>query len=84
MASSLKSKSKVKLDLLTSTDIINDRKRYQRWNVMKSFNKNKEPSYIKYLDVGSLYGWAMSQKLPVNDFRWFENASIEWRFYKNL
>ena len=44
---------------------------------MKSFNKNKEPTYIKYFDVNNLYGWAMSQKLPVNDFRWFENASIE-------
>ena len=44
---------------------------------MKSFNENKEPTYIKYLDVNNLYGWAISQKLPVNDFRWFENTSFE-------
>ena len=22
-----------------------------------------------------LYGWAMSQKLPVNDFKWLEDTS---------
>ena len=35
---------------------------------MKSYDKNIESSYIKYLDANNLYGWAMSQKLPVNDF----------------
>ena len=26
-----------------------------------------------YLDANNLYGWAMSQKLPVNGFQWEEN-----------
>ena len=28
-----------------------------------------------YLDANNLYGWAMSQKLPVNGFKWKENTS---------
>ena len=37
---------------------------------MKIFDKNKESSYIQYLDAKNLYGWAMSQKLPVHGFKW--------------
>ena len=28
-----------------------------------------------YLDDTNLYGWAMSQKLPVNGFKWAKNLS---------
>ena len=34
---------------------------------MKDYDKNKESLYIQYWDVNNLYGWAMSQKLPVNN-----------------
>ena len=37
---------------------------------MKNYDKNIESSYIEYLNANNLYGWAMSQKLPVNDFKW--------------
>ena len=30
---------------------------------------------IKYWDLNNLYGWVMSQKLPVNDFKWVEETS---------
>ena len=51
--------------------------RYAKANnkYMKNYDKNKEPSYIQYLDSNNLYGWAMSQKLPVNGFKWKENIS---------
>ena len=37
---------------------------------MKNYNKNIESSYLICLDANKLYGWAMSQKLPVNGFKW--------------
>ena len=36
---------------------------------MKNYNKKKESQHIQYLEANNLYGWAMSQKLPVNDFK---------------
>ena len=33
---------------------------------MKNYDKNKKSSYIQYLDASNLYGWEMSQKLPVD------------------
>ena len=42
---------------------------------MKNYDENKESSYIQYLDANNLNGWAMSQKLPVNNFKWVEDTS---------
>ena len=42
---------------------------------MKHYNKSKESSYLKYWDANNLYGWTMSQKLPVNGFKWVEDIS---------
>ena len=43
---------------------------------MKNNNKNIESSYIEYLDANNLYGWGMSQKVPVNDFKWTKKRRI--------
>ena len=42
---------------------------------MKNYNKNNDSSYIEYLDVNYLYGWAMSEKLPINGFKWVKHLS---------
>ena len=41
---------------------------------MKYYHKNKELSHLKYWDVNNLYGRAMSQKLPVNNFEWIDDT----------
>ena len=38
---------------------------------MKNYNKDEEESFLEYLDVNNLYGWAISQKLPC---RWCLNG----------
>ena len=42
---------------------------------MKDYDKNKESSYLQYWDINNLYGWAMPQKLSVNNFEWIKDTS---------
>ena len=82
-------KTKVKLDLLTDINVLLMVEKGIRGGIchsicqyakaddkyMKDYDENKEPSYIQYWDVNNLYGWAMLQKLPVNNFERIENNS---------
>ena len=42
---------------------------------VKVYNKNKESPNLKCWDINNLYGWAMLQKLPSNEFKWVEDIS---------
>ena len=43
---------------------------------MKNYDKNKESSFLMYVDANNLYGWAMSKKLPVDEFKWVYDLSM--------
>ena len=54
-------------------------KRYAEANnkYMIEYNPDKPSTYIQYLDAHNLYGWAMSQSLPTNGFKWMKNLTID-------
>ena len=77
-------KTEVELELLTDPNMLlmfeegirggitQSSHRYAEANskYMRTYDKNKESSYLMYLDANNLYGWAMSQKQPVGSFKW--------------
>ena len=51
---------------------------------MKNYDKNIISSYLMYLDASNLYGWARSQNLPVNGFKWVKKLSkFDEHFIRN-
>ena len=91
-------KAKIKLELLTDIDmLLMVEKRIRReicqaihrhakanHKYMKSYDKKIESSYLVYLDANKLHGSAMSQKFPINGFKWVVKLSrFNERFIKN-
>ena len=42
---------------------------------IKNYDKNIKSSHLMYLDANNLCGWAMSQKLPLDGFKWIKKWS---------
>ena len=51
---------------------------------MKDFNEKEPSKFLSYLDSNNLYGWGMSQKLPVHSFKWMSNKEIENLFNNQI
>ena len=39
------------------------------------YDASKSKTWLRYDDANNLYGWAMSQKLPIRGFEWGEPAN---------
>ena len=91
-------KTGVELELLTDYDMLlmieegirggicHAVHRYAKANniYMKDYDSSKESSYIQYLDANNLYGAAMSEKLPMNGFKWVNDIfEINDKFVKS-
>ena len=82
-------KTEVELELITdlgmslmvekriTVGICNVILRYAKANskYMKDYNKDEEESFLQYNDTNNLYGFAMLEPLPVDDFEWMEDLS---------
>ena len=75
--------TKVELELLTEIDIVlmfekrirggisQAIQRYASANnkYMPNYNLNAQSTYLMYVDTNNFYGYAMSKKLPINNFK---------------
>ena len=48
---------------------------------MKNYDKNKESSFLTHVDPNNLYGWAMSKKLPIDEFKWVYDLSMLTEYF---
>jgi hypothetical protein len=52
---------------------------------MVKYDPKKESIHIPKMDANNLYRWAMSQPLPIRDFKWMSDEELEkWRNYGGI
>ena len=80
----------IKLELITDIDMFQFIEKGMRGGIsyianrygkannkyMKEYDEKVPSKYIMYLDANNLYGWAMSQYLPTDGFRWMTEKQI--------
>ena len=51
-------------------------KKYAKANnkYMNDYDPKKQSTFISYLDMNNLYGWAMSECLPYEGFKWLKSV----------
>ena len=90
-------KTEIELELLTDIDMLliiereiqggicHTMHQYGKANnkYITDYNKDEESSYSMYWDANNLYGWWMSQKLPVHNFKWEKTSKFDGSFMKN-
>lgn len=61
-------------------------KRYSRANFpgMNEYDPFKQDNHILYFDVNNLYGYAMSQPLPVGSFEWINVVGVDIQQVLNI
>ncbi|XP_070169332.1 uncharacterized protein [Polyergus mexicanus] len=42
---------------------------------IRSYDPSEPSSYLMYFDINNLYGWAICQSLPYENFRWVDNVT---------
>nr|XP_022902995.1 uncharacterized protein LOC111415503 [Onthophagus taurus] len=90
--------TKIKLELLTDIDQVHFIKKGIRggisqcslWSAkannkyMDDYNPNLPSNFLMYWDANNLYGWAMSQFMPVSNFKWLPENDIQNLDFNNI
>lgn len=83
--------TEIEIELISDLDMLNFFKAgirggLSQCSLRKAVARNKythpneeieNPSYLMYLDINNLYGWAMCEKLPVGEYEWLSEENVE-------
>ena len=88
--------TKVRIELFTDIDMmlttekvirgvltqVVERNAVANHKYVPSYDKSKKSMFLQYLDANNLHGYAMSQKLPLDGYKWTKGSIITDKFVK--